>query len=61
MAASTAQPARSGTKAPKKKAAAKVVDRTASPAPSSAAPEKEASESPADGGQENAYIRELQK
>lgn len=61
MAASTAQSARSGAKAPKKKAA-QVVDRTASPAPSSsAAPEKEASENPANGSQENAYIRELQK
>lgn len=62
MAASTAQSARSGAKAPKKKAATQVVDRTASPAPSSsAAPEKEASENPSNGTQENAYIRELQK
>ena len=62
MAASTAQSARSGAKAPKKKATAQLVDRTASPAPSaSPAPEKEGSERPESGSHESAYIRELQK
>lgn len=62
MAASSAQPARSDAKAPKKKAAAKIVGRTASPAPTaSSAPEKEVVEGQEDEHQESAYIRELQK
>ncbi|CAI4217227.1 unnamed protein product [Parascedosporium putredinis] len=54
MAAPAAKSAPSGAKVPQKKV--KVIDRTASPAPSASAAEK-------DGGddQENAYIRELQK
>lgn len=61
MAAPSTQSARSGAKAPKKKAS-QVVDRTASPAPSaSPAPEKEAADGQENGSQENAYIRELQK
>lgn len=63
MAATGAQSTQSGAKAPKKKAASKTVDRTASPAPSAShATEKGAANGQQESGsQENAYIREVQK
>lgn len=62
MAAPSAPAARSGTKASKKKAADKTIDRTASSPPTaSPAPEKEAAEAQENGHQESDYIRELQK